>query len=56
MFGVLYETEEGRFFKTFDTLDDAHKFARKHTFHGYHPVVFDYDEDGDEYLEFYTLN
>lgn len=55
MFAVMTESAEGRIFTIYKTLEDARNAANNAACMGYGVTVFDYDEETDEYLEFYTI-
>ena len=54
-FAILFETEEGKTFKTFRTWEEADAKANSIALMGYSVTVFDYDMETDQYLEFYSI-
>lgn len=55
MFGILYETEDGKIFHPCRTLEEAQHEAGTLACMGYTVTVFDYDIATGNYLEFYTV-
>ena len=55
MFGVLYETDDGKVFHICRTQEEAKRQADNIACMGYVVTVFDYDIETATYLEFYKL-
>lgn len=55
MFGVLYETDDGKVFHICRTQEEAKNEADNLACMGYAVTVFDYDIDSKTYLEFYSI-
>lgn len=55
-FGVMFETEGGKIFKTYKTLEEAQNAATNATCSmGWKTTIFDYDMQYNSYIEFYTI-
>ena len=55
MFGVMYDTEDGKVFKVVQTLTAAHDMADALALKGYSVTVFCYDASSDEYYDFFIV-
>ena len=55
-FGVMFETEDGKIFKTYKTLEEAQNAATNATCGmGWLSTIFDYDMQSNSYIEFYAI-
>lgn len=55
MFAIMYEMEDGRVFKIYQDLGEAQQAANSIACMGTQVTVFDYDLDGESFVEFYTI-
>ena len=55
-FAVLFETEDGKVFKAYKTMEEARAAATNAACGmGWEATVFDYDMASDSYVEFFTI-
>lgn len=55
MFGIMYETEDGKVFRIFKTYEEAQTTANNIACMGFPVTVLDYNEATETYLELYTI-
>ena len=56
MFAVMYETNDGKMLKIYDSLENAQYAAQNAVCGlGWTATVFDYDKENNAYIEFYTV-
>lgn len=55
MFGIMYETSDGKVFKICETLEEAQNQGNNIACMGYEVTVFDYDKETKTYFEFYKV-
>ena len=55
MFAIMYEGQDGKSFRIYDTIEEMMKDRNDLSIKGYQVTVFDFDSDSKTFIEFYTI-